>query len=233
MKIGKTKIFALALLSAISFTVQADVVSDFQSGISLDKAIEKALNQGVPFSKIVTPLILQAGASPISVTKAAIKASKNKVTICHKGKNTLTISSSAVQAHLNHGDAMGACNKNGQQNEKRFNEQIDIMIAAVLSKPEQAPEILKTVLENVGEISVDNLALLTISAMVLVHELKKEILYVASQIDTKITEQVILLETTTFQNGFYGSKDYTLSRDTGGNFTIMTTGGQISVSPNR
>ncbi|EDN67387.1 secreted protein [Beggiatoa sp. PS] len=231
MKIGKIKLFILALFSAISFIVQADVVSDFQSGISLDKAIEKALNQGVPFSKIVTPLILQAGASPISVTKAAIKASKNKVTICHKGKNTLTISSSAVQAHLNHGDAMGACNKNGQQNEKRFNEQIDIMIAAVLSKPEQAPEILKTVLKNVGDISVNNAALLTISATVIVPELEKEIIHAASQVNPKIATQVNFLKTTTFQNGFY--EDYTLSRDTGGNFTITTTGGQISVSPNR
>lgn len=33
----------------------------------------------------------------------------DKVTICHKGKNTLTISRSALSAHLNHGDTLGAC----------------------------------------------------------------------------------------------------------------------------
>ena len=32
-----------------------------------------------------------------------------RVTICHKGKNTLTISQSAVPAHLAHGDSLGAC----------------------------------------------------------------------------------------------------------------------------
>ena len=35
--------------------------------------------------------------------------SGDKVTICHKGKNTLTIDSSAVSAHLAHGDTLGAC----------------------------------------------------------------------------------------------------------------------------
>ena len=32
-----------------------------------------------------------------------------KVTICHKGKNTITISANAVSAHLNHGDTTGKC----------------------------------------------------------------------------------------------------------------------------
>ncbi len=31
-----------------------------------------------------------------------------KVTICHKGK-TLTVAEPAVQAHVNHGDTVGAC----------------------------------------------------------------------------------------------------------------------------
>lgn len=33
----------------------------------------------------------------------------HKVTICHKGKNTITVDKSAVPAHLNHGDTMGPC----------------------------------------------------------------------------------------------------------------------------
>ncbi|KER06427.1 Translation initiation factor IF-2 protein [Marine Group I thaumarchaeote SCGC AAA799-E16] len=32
-----------------------------------------------------------------------------KVTICHKGKNTITISTNALPAHLNHGDTKGKC----------------------------------------------------------------------------------------------------------------------------
>ena len=33
----------------------------------------------------------------------------SKKTVCHKGKNTLTIDESAVSAHLGHGDILGAC----------------------------------------------------------------------------------------------------------------------------
>ena len=32
-----------------------------------------------------------------------------KVTICHKGKNTITVSANALTAHLNHGDTRGEC----------------------------------------------------------------------------------------------------------------------------
>lgn len=36
---------------------------------------------------------------------------KRKVTICHKGKVTLSISANALQAHLNHGDHIGLCRR--------------------------------------------------------------------------------------------------------------------------
>jgi hypothetical protein len=32
-----------------------------------------------------------------------------KVTLCHKGKNTITVGAPAVHAHLAHGDRLGAC----------------------------------------------------------------------------------------------------------------------------
>ena len=38
-----------------------------------------------------------------------VSASNEKVTICHKNKNTLTVASPAVPAHLSHGDTVGAC----------------------------------------------------------------------------------------------------------------------------
>jgi len=33
----------------------------------------------------------------------------HKQVICHKSKNTISISSNAVDAHLAHGDTQGAC----------------------------------------------------------------------------------------------------------------------------
>jgi hypothetical protein len=32
-----------------------------------------------------------------------------KVTLCHKGKNTITVGAGAVAAHLAHGDTLGPC----------------------------------------------------------------------------------------------------------------------------
>ena len=34
---------------------------------------------------------------------------KEKVTLCHKGKNTITVGVTAVEAHLRHGDSIGSC----------------------------------------------------------------------------------------------------------------------------
>jgi len=34
---------------------------------------------------------------------------KQKVTLCHKGKKTITVGAPAVKAHLRHGDTLGRC----------------------------------------------------------------------------------------------------------------------------
>ena len=34
---------------------------------------------------------------------------KSKVTLCHKGKKTITVGKPAERAHLRHGDTLGAC----------------------------------------------------------------------------------------------------------------------------
>jgi len=34
---------------------------------------------------------------------------KTKVTLCHKGKKTITVGSPAARAHLRHGDTLGSC----------------------------------------------------------------------------------------------------------------------------
>jgi len=40
---------------------------------------------------------------------SSVAAQQTKVTICHKGKNTITVAEPAAAAHYAHGDAPGAC----------------------------------------------------------------------------------------------------------------------------
>jgi microcystin-dependent protein len=49
-----------------------------------------------------------AGAAQTAVNAAQGQYGK-KVTICHKGKKTITVGKAAVPAHLRHGDAIGTC----------------------------------------------------------------------------------------------------------------------------
>jgi hypothetical protein len=37
------------------------------------------------------------------------------VVLCHKGKKTLTVSSNAADAHLEHGDTLGACDDDEEE----------------------------------------------------------------------------------------------------------------------
>jgi hypothetical protein len=51
---------------------------------------------------------------PAKPAKAAVSAAqkqygKTKVTLCHKGKKTITVGAPAVKAHLRHGDTLGRC----------------------------------------------------------------------------------------------------------------------------
>jgi hypothetical protein len=52
-----------------------------------------------------------------SVSAAQNQYSGQKVTICHKGKNTITVSQAALKAHLAHGDTLLAC-QNGHKKNK-------------------------------------------------------------------------------------------------------------------
>ena len=42
-------------------------------------------------------------------SKTNVNGNNEKITICHKGKNTITISVNALHPHLNHGDTRGKC----------------------------------------------------------------------------------------------------------------------------
>ena len=52
---------------------------------------------------------------PIGATKAkgvgeqSPRGGQQKITLCHKGKNTITVGAPAKDAHLRHGDSLGEC----------------------------------------------------------------------------------------------------------------------------
>ncbi len=46
-------------------------------------------------------------------TVAFVQAGQDKVTVCHKGKHEVTVGAPAVDAHLAHGDTVGACDDGG------------------------------------------------------------------------------------------------------------------------
>lgn len=52
-----------------------------------------------------------AAAQPADDKKETLTPVEPKVTICHKG-NTITVALPAVDAHLRHGDTLGACSTN-------------------------------------------------------------------------------------------------------------------------
>ena len=41
--------------------------------------------------------------------RAQYQYGKKKVTLCHKGKKTITVGAPAAKAHLRHGDKLGRC----------------------------------------------------------------------------------------------------------------------------
>lgn len=51
--------------------------------------------------------------------------SGNRVTICHKGRNTLTISESGLNGHLGHGDTLGPCGQGGDHDDDHHDDDDD------------------------------------------------------------------------------------------------------------
>ena len=64
--------------------------------------VEHDGSKGVHNPKFITAVL------DTSIVKVS-EVIKEKVTLCHKGKNTITIGLSAVEAHLRHGDSIGSC----------------------------------------------------------------------------------------------------------------------------
>ena len=58
---------------------------------------------------LVAFAILGVGGGTLFANVASAGYGQEQVTICHRVRNTLTVAAPAVEAHLNHGDTLGAC----------------------------------------------------------------------------------------------------------------------------
>jgi hypothetical protein len=93
-------------------------------------------------SALVVVSLLVAGG--VGFARSSVSAGQyqygKKVTICHKAKVTITISRSALPAHLAHGDKLGPC-KNGKKKEKReAKEKAEQKAEKVKEKAKDKPE---------------------------------------------------------------------------------------------
>jgi hypothetical protein len=63
----------------------------------------------VPVFSILNLQFFGATTVPPTTTTTTTLPPTRKVTLCHKGKNTLSVDANAVPAHLAHGDTLGPC----------------------------------------------------------------------------------------------------------------------------
>jgi hypothetical protein len=70
---------------------------------------KKADTFGGSWKRVSYLLVIGTGLQSHSTFAQFYSCGKDKVLVCHKGKNTLCISENALQAHLNHGDHLGSC----------------------------------------------------------------------------------------------------------------------------
>ncbi len=83
------------------------------------EAVSLALTAATPYlqhEKILLQYPVPT-ATPLESEDTEKEKPQKKVTICHKGKNTLLIAESALQAHLDHGDTIGACQNQQKKQE--------------------------------------------------------------------------------------------------------------------
>ena len=64
------------------------------------------MTRNVALPLIAAALFAMVAASVVVVAQGQ---GQSKVTLCHKGKNTLTVATPAASAHYAHGDNPGAC----------------------------------------------------------------------------------------------------------------------------
>ena len=76
-----------------------------QGNVLKRKTVSLVLSLGLAASLLLGVLSI-SGAVP-GTTEAAYPS--DKVTLCHKGKETITVSHNAQDAHMKHGDTVGPC----------------------------------------------------------------------------------------------------------------------------
>jgi hypothetical protein len=60
-------------------------------------------------NKTIIAFVLVAVVGLVMASSVLASNGQEKVEVCYKGKNTLSIGAPAVAAHLAHGDTVGAC----------------------------------------------------------------------------------------------------------------------------
>jgi VCBS repeat-containing protein len=92
----------------------ANLVSDVANGmltLSADGSFTYMPDAGFTgsdsFTYVANDGALDSNEATVTITVQAV--GDNKVTLCHKGKNTITVGAAAVAAHLAHGDTLGSC----------------------------------------------------------------------------------------------------------------------------
>ncbi len=67
-----------------------------------------------------------AASDNVTITVKDVRCGNNKVKVCHKGKNTLCISSADVASHLAHGDVLGDCPVTARGSDQKIANTIQI-----------------------------------------------------------------------------------------------------------
>jgi hypothetical protein len=82
-------------------------------GAQLSKPAKKRSRVAGAAAMVVCLLTAVAALGGVGAAQSAIssadKAYGKKVTVCHKGKKTISIGKAALPAHLRHGDTVGTC----------------------------------------------------------------------------------------------------------------------------
>jgi len=126
INIGKRDLLVLVELQSV------DGASDYQDAVVL-VSIEKTANGGIcgasntssssQATSIATSVTSSVGSSTSSTSSSSSSVQETQVTICHfppgntRNFNTMTLGSSAVEAHLGHGDRLGACGSDSDGDE--------------------------------------------------------------------------------------------------------------------
>lgn len=101
----------IVVIHAIPVNTIEETINAVESTVGRDVVAMAIRNETLSGAVVSSRIMLGHRSDMLAVTinLAGITDRNDKVTVCHKDKNTLVISNNALQAHLNHGDTKGAC----------------------------------------------------------------------------------------------------------------------------